>query len=69
MVEVTYQMVLSTLQTTGILVGIFYYIMTLNNTRKSQRLTLESRQAQLFMQMLNARAYMEDSFSSESLQH
>jgi len=67
MVEVTYRMVLSTLQTTGILVGIFYYIMTLNNTRKSQRLTLESRQAQLFMQMLNARAYMEDSFISESL--
>jgi hypothetical protein len=39
MVEITYQMVLSTLQTAGILVGIFYYIMTLRNQttlRKSQ---------------------------------
>ena len=58
MVEITYQMVLSTLQTVGILVGIFYYIMTLRNTtrnqeltRKSQEQALETRQAQLFMQI------------------
>ena len=41
MVDVTYQMVLSTLQTLGILVGIFYYVMTLrnqNNSRKAQLL-------------------------------
>jgi hypothetical protein len=39
MVEITYQMVLSTVQTAGILVGIFYYILTLRNQimlRKSQ---------------------------------
>ncbi len=75
MVEVTYQMVLSTLQTAGILVGIFYYIMTLRNTQKTRELTLESqelsrkaqqqaaetRQAQLFMQL-----YRE--YASEKLQ-
>ena len=33
MVEITYQMVLSTLQTAGILVGISYYILTLRNQR------------------------------------
>ena len=49
MVDVSYQMVLSTLQTFGLLVGIFYYIMTLQNTRKNQQMQLETRQAQLFM--------------------
>ena len=53
MVEITYQIVLSTLQTVGILMGIFYYIMTLNNTRKNQEMQLETRQAQLFMQIVN----------------
>ena len=41
MVDVSYQMILSTLQTVGLLVGIFYYIMTLRNqniTRKGQLL-------------------------------
>jgi len=39
MVEITYQMVLSTIQTAGVLVAVFYYIMTLRNQnqlRKSQ---------------------------------
>ena len=43
MAEITYQMILSTLQTVGLLVGIFYYIMTLQNTRKNQELTLKSQ--------------------------
>ena len=47
-------MVLSTLQTVGILVGIFYYIMTLRNTRKNQELHLETRQAQLFLNIYDA---------------
>jgi hypothetical protein len=72
MVEITYQMVLSTLQTVGLLVGIFYYVTTLRNaqktrelalknqeltlqsqelTRKAQEQALETRQAQLFMQI------------------
>ena len=35
----------------GLLVGIFYYVMTLNYTRKNQELQLETRQAGLFMQV------------------
>ena len=46
-------MVLSTLQTTGILVGIAYYIMTLNYSRKNQQLTLKNRQGQLLWQMID----------------
>ncbi|MBN2334661.1 hypothetical protein JXL21_03810 [Candidatus Bathyarchaeota archaeon] len=34
-------------------VGVFYHIMTLNNTRRNQRMTLETRQAQLFMNIYN----------------
>jgi hypothetical protein len=37
MVEITYQMILSTLQTTGILVGIFYYLMVLRNQQKARQ--------------------------------
>ena len=58
MAEITYQMILSTIQTAGLLVGIFYYIMTLRNQQKNQQLSLETRQAQLFM-------YMYDKWSSE----
>jgi hypothetical protein len=32
-------------------IGVFYHIMTLSNTRKNQKMTLETRQAQLFMYM------------------
>ena len=53
MAEITYQMILSTIQTVGLLVGIFYYIMTLQNTRKNQKITIESRQAQLYMTIFN----------------
>ena len=45
MAEITYQMVLSTVQTAGILVGIAYYIMTLNYTRRNQEQTLKTRHA------------------------
>jgi hypothetical protein len=37
MVEITYQMVLSTLQTVGLLVGIFYYITIMRNSQKARR--------------------------------
>ena len=60
MVEITYQMLLSTLQTLGLLVGIFYYVTTLRNAQKTRELTLkaqehatETRQAQLSMQLVN----------------
>ena len=46
MVEITVQIVLSTLQTAGLLVGIFYYIMTLRNQQKNQQMAKESSQLQ-----------------------
>jgi hypothetical protein len=67
MVEITYQMVLSTLQTVGLLVGIAYYLIIMRNsqrtreltlqsqelTRKAQEQALETRQVQLFMNAYN----------------
>jgi len=54
--QVTFQTIFQFLQTVGILVGVFYYIMTIRTnqrnqelTRKAQETTLETRQAQLFM--------------------
>ena len=70
MVELSYQMVLSTIQTVGLLIGIFYYIITLRNqqktqelSRQNQELTLETRQAQLFMNIFNnfsSKGYQKD---------
>jgi hypothetical protein len=74
MVDLSYQMVLSTLQTAGILVGIAYYLVIMRNSQKTRELTLrnqeltfqsqelsrkaqeqalETRQAQLYMQVYN----------------
>ena len=53
MVEITYQVVLSTLQTVGLLVGIIYYLTIMRNQQKSQQQAVETRQAQMFLQMLN----------------
>jgi hypothetical protein len=44
MVDVSYQMVLSTLQTVGLLVGIAYYVMSLNYTRKNQGISLRNQE-------------------------
>jgi len=49
MVDVSYQMVLSTFQTVGLLVGIYYYVMTLNNTRQNRRITLTTTLLEPFM--------------------
>jgi len=46
MVEITYQMVLSTLQTIALIVGIYYYIMTLQNTRKSRMIEMVFQRTQ-----------------------
>ena len=46
MAEITYQMILSTLQTAGLLVGISYYILSLRNQSKA-------RKTQLYLQMVN----------------
>jgi hypothetical protein len=60
MVEITYQMMLSTLQTIALIVGITYYLFIMRNsqrnqelTRKAQEQTLETRQAQLFTNIYN----------------
>ena len=47
------QTILTYLTLISIPVGVFYHIMTLRNTRKNQELQLETRQAQLFMQIYN----------------
>ena len=60
MVEITYQMVLSTLQTVGLLVGITYYLIIMRNSQRNQQLQLENRQTQTFMQIwehLNSEEY------------
>jgi len=72
--QVTFQVLFQFLQTVGILVGVFYYIMTIRTnqrnqeislrnqeltlqsqelTRKAQEQALETRQAQLFMNIYN----------------
>jgi hypothetical protein len=53
MIEITYQMVLSTIQTIGILVGIIYYIFNMRNSQRNQQMQLETRQAQLYMALLD----------------
>ncbi len=45
------QTVLTYLTLVSVPVGVFYHIMTLNNTRKNQQQQLETRQAQLLMQL------------------
>ena len=45
------QTVLTYLTLISVPVGVLYHIMTLNNTRKTQQMQLETRQAQLFMQI------------------
>jgi len=47
-------MVLSTLQTAGILVGIFYYILTLTYSRRNQEQTLMTRKLTFFDNTLGA---------------
>jgi hypothetical protein len=58
MVEITYQMMLSTLQTIALIVGIVYYITIMRNQQKTRELALkaqeqatETRQTQIFMQL------------------
>lgn len=55
------QTILNYLALISIPIGVFYHIMTLNNTRKNQQLQLETRQAQLFMNIY-------DTFSSKQYQ-
>ena len=47
------QNILTYLTLISVPVGVLYHIMTLNNTRKNQQMTLETRQAQMFLGMIN----------------
>jgi len=47
--QLTFQTIFQFLQTISIMVGITYYLMILRNQQKSQKLTLETRQATLMM--------------------
>ena len=53
MVDITLPIVLQIVQTAGILVGIVYYIAIMRNNQRTQQMQLETRQAQLFMQLYN----------------
>ncbi len=68
MVEITYPMVLSTIQTASLVVGIIYYISIMRNQQRTRELALkaqehatETRQTQIFMrlyeQLNNAETY------------
>jgi hypothetical protein len=50
---ITFQTVFQFLQTASIMVGITYYVLTLRNQRRNQEETLETRQAQFYMQIYN----------------
>lgn len=75
MVEITYQMILSTIQTIALVVGMAYYLTiskkqqktrehtfeSQEKARKAQENALETRKAQMFMQIYNE-SYNNDSF-------
>ena len=44
MVEITYQMVLSTIQTASLVVGIIYYLTIMRNTQKTRELSLKAQE-------------------------
>jgi len=60
------QTILTYLTLISIPVGVAYHIMTLNNTRKNQQMQLETRQAQLFMNIYNQ--FIRKEFSEDWLQ-
>ena len=67
---VSLQSLLTYLTLISVPVGVVYHIMTLNNTRKTQQIQLETRQAQLFMQLYreyNTKEFMEDYANSSYL--
>lgn len=53
MVEFTYQLVLSTLQTVALVVGITYYLFIMRSSQRNQKIQLETRQTQIFMQIVS----------------
>jgi len=51
MVEITYQMVLSTVQTVSLVVGVIYYITIMRANQRSQKHADDTRKIQLLMQI------------------
>ena len=51
--QITFQIIFQFLQTVGILIGVFYYIMTIRTNQRNQKMQLETRQTQLFIQYNN----------------
>ena len=49
--QLTLQTTISLLTLISLTIGVIYHIMTLRNTRKNQELQLETRQAQLYMNL------------------
>jgi hypothetical protein len=61
MVEITYQMVLSTLQTLALIVGIAYYLIIMRNSQRAQQMTLLIRQSEILKQILDKTTSIEGS--------
>ena len=51
MVEITLPIVLQLVQTIALIVGIAYYLFIMRNSQRNQQIQIETRQAQLFMQI------------------
>jgi len=62
---VEFSTILQFIQATGIIVGVAYYILNIENNRRNQDLQLETRQTQLFMQIYMR--YIESDLFSENL--
>jgi hypothetical protein len=56
MVEITYQMVLSTLQTIALIVGIAYYLIIMRNSQRNQEISLKNQELTLQSQELTRKA-------------
>ena len=50
---ITLSMIRDVITIFGVIAGFSYYVLTVRNSRKTQKHQLETRQAQLFMQMYN----------------
>ena len=61
--------ILSFIQEAGIIVGVAYYIMNIQNNQRNQQLTLETRQAQTFMNIYQTVMSKEFQRDSEEILH
>lgn len=66
---VEFNTLLSFIQAFGIIVGVAYYIMNIQNNQRNQQLTLETRQAQTFMNIYQIVMSKEFQRDSEEILH